>query len=144
MAILNSPLGGGRATLAKLLQAVQVFGADAYGPGPQLILRDSEPDIRVVVADTVEGRLRFVIGNSQQQSSTTARDQRSRRQQQPFLLQPLQIGAVRVSMLEDFFQRLAVANDSERVHKSLGRAGLQAGVRRALNWGLQPRNGLRT
>ncbi len=36
-----------------------------------------------------------------------------------FLLQSLQIGAVRVSVLQHFFQRLAITNDGERVHDSL-------------------------
>ena len=50
----------------ELLQAVQVFGTDADRPGQQFILRESEPRVRVVVADAVEGRLRFVIRYSQQ------------------------------------------------------------------------------
>ena len=45
--------------------------------GQQFILRESEPRVRIVIADAVEGRLRFVIGNSQKQRSATARDQRS-------------------------------------------------------------------
>ena len=68
---------GRSARFAMLLQAVQVFGADADRPGQQFILRESEPGVRVVVADAVEGRLRFVIGNPQQERAAAARDQRS-------------------------------------------------------------------
>ena len=72
-------------------------------------------------------------GTRKQQRSANAGNQRARTQQQPFLFQPLQIGAVRVGMLEDFFQRLAIANDSERVHK-IWRANQRARCRTVSMW----------
>src|ERR1019366_3942957 len=54
------------------LQAVQVLRAKSRGPGPSFVLRDPEPGVRIVVADTVQRRLRFVVGNPQQHGATRA------------------------------------------------------------------------
>ena len=49
------------------LQAVQVLCAESRGPGPHFVLRETEARVRVVLANTVQRRLRFVVGDSQQQ-----------------------------------------------------------------------------
>src|SRR5208337_5134166 len=98
------------------LQAVQVLCTKSRGPGPHFVLRESEPRVRIVVANAVQRRLGFVIGHPQQEGSTVARHQRSRSNQQSFLLQALAISAVRVNVLQHFFQRFAITNDGERVH----------------------------
>src|ERR1019366_2459538 len=103
------------------LQPVQVLRAKSRGPGPYFVLRDPEPGVRIVVADTVQRRLRFVIGDPQQHGATRARHQRPGSNQQFLLLQALAIGAVSVNVLQNFFQRLAIAKNGERVHWSSGR-----------------------
>src|ERR1039458_7262254 len=103
------------------LQAVQVLRAKSRGPGPHFVLRDPKPGVRIVVADTVQRRLSFVIGNPQQHSATAARHQRPGSDQQFLQLQALAIGAVSVNVLQYFFQRFAITENGERVHWSSGR-----------------------
>src|ERR1035441_6914428 len=55
------------------LQAVQVLRAKSRGPGPHFVLRDPEPGVRIVVADTVQRRLSFVIGDPQRSEEHTSR-----------------------------------------------------------------------
>ena len=87
------------------LQAVQVLRAKRRGPGPHFVLRESEPRVRIVVADAVQRRLSFVIGDPQEKSATVARHERTGSDQQSLLLQALAISSVRVNVLQHFFQR---------------------------------------
>src|SRR5208283_5667178 len=95
------------------LQAVQFLRTKSRGPGPQFVLRESEPGVRIVVANAVQRCLSFVVWNPQQEGATIARHQRPRSKQQPLLLQALAVGTVSVNMLQHFFQRLPIAKNSK-------------------------------
>src|SRR5271165_2922801 len=68
------------------LQAVQVLRTNSRGPGPHFVLRESEPRVRIVVANAVQRRLSFVIRNPEEEGSAVAWHQGSRSNQQPLLL----------------------------------------------------------
>src|SRR5208337_2104790 len=96
------------------LQAVQFLRSKNRRPGPHFVLRESEPRVRIVVANAVQRRLRFVVGDPQQESATVARHQRPGSKQQSLLLQALAVGAVSVHMLQHFFQRFPIAKNGKR------------------------------
>src|SRR5215831_7912281 len=109
-------LGGGYCR--SRLQAVEFLYADRRRPRPHFILRKSEARERIVVANTVEGCLNFVVRYPQQQCPSTARHERARRHEHSFLLQTLQVRTMRVDVLQNIFQRFAITNDCERIHNS--------------------------
>ena len=71
---------------------------------------------RVVVADLVEVGLRRVVRDAQQEQPADARILRSSGNQGAVGLQLPQVGPVRLLVHDDFFQRAAIADNSNGIH----------------------------